>query len=100
MAIARALVLCPSVLLADEPTGNLDSKTGEAIFELLRGLNREQGLTAILVTHNEWFARQADRVLRMADGQLWDGGMADRPGSSPARVEGPAPEGSGEGGAS
>ena len=100
VAIARALVLCPSVLLADEPTGNLDSKTGEAIFELLRDLNREQGLTAILVTHNEWFARRADRVLRMADGQLWDGGMAHRPGSSPARVEGPAPEGSGEVGAS
>ncbi len=70
VAIARALVLSPNVLLADEPTGNLDSKTGEAIFELLRELNREQGLTVILVTHNEWFARRTDRLLRMADGQL------------------------------
>jgi len=74
VAIARALVLSPTVLLADEPTGNLDSKTGEAIFDLLRELNREQGLTVILVTHNEWFARQTDRMLRMADGQLGEDG--------------------------
>jgi lipoprotein-releasing system ATP-binding protein len=45
-------------------------KTGEAIFDLLRELNREQGLTVILVTHNDWFARRTDRLLRMADGQL------------------------------
>jgi lipoprotein-releasing system ATP-binding protein len=70
VAIARALALSPDVLLADEPTGNLDSKTGEAIFDLLRDLNQEQGLTVILVTHNEWFARRTDRLLRMADGQL------------------------------
>ncbi|MFQ5802491.1 MAG: ABC transporter ATP-binding protein [Candidatus Methylomirabilales bacterium] len=70
VAIARALVLSPDVLLADEPTGNLDSKTGEAIFDLLRELNQEQGLTVVLVTHNEWFARRTDRLLRMADGQL------------------------------
>ncbi|MFQ5847473.1 MAG: ABC transporter ATP-binding protein [Candidatus Methylomirabilales bacterium] len=76
VAIARALVLSPDVLLADEPSGNLDSKTGEAIFDLLRELNREQGLTVILVTHNEWFAHRADRVLRMADGQLWEAGRS------------------------
>jgi lipoprotein-releasing system ATP-binding protein len=70
VAIARALALSPDVLLADEPTGNLDSKTGEAIFDLLRDLNQEQGLTVVLVTHNEWFARRTDRLLRMADGQL------------------------------
>lgn len=70
VAIARALALSPDVLLADEPTGNLDSKTGEAIFDLLRELNQEQGLTVVLVTHNEWFARRTDRLLRMADGQL------------------------------
>ncbi|MGH7382816.1 MAG: ABC transporter ATP-binding protein, partial [Candidatus Methylomirabilales bacterium] len=80
VAIARALVLSPTVLLADEPTGNLDSKTGEAIFDLLRELNREQGLTVILVTHNERFARQTDRMLRMADGQLGE----DGPGTGPA----------------
>lgn len=78
VAIARALVLSPDALLADEPTGNLDSKTGQAIFDLLRGLNQEQGLTVILVTHNEGFARRTDRVLRMADGQLWEAGVADR----------------------
>lgn len=70
VAIARALALSPDVLLADEPSGNLDSKTGEAIFDLLRELNQEQGLTVVLVTHNEWFARRTDRLLRMADGQL------------------------------
>jgi lipoprotein-releasing system ATP-binding protein len=80
VAIARALVLSPAVLLADEPTGNLDSKTGEAIFDLLRELNREQGLTVILVTHNEWFARQTDRMLRMADGQLAEARSGREPG--------------------
>lgn len=82
VAIARALTLNPNVLLADEPTGNLDSKTGEAIFELLRELNQEQGLTVILVTHNEWFARRADRVVRMADGQCWEGGEPLKAGPS------------------
>jgi lipoprotein-releasing system ATP-binding protein len=85
VAIARALVLSPTVLLADEPTGNLDSKTGEAIFDLLRELNREEGLTAILVTHNEWFARQADRTLRMADGQLGEVGRGPAVGDAGAR---------------
>jgi lipoprotein-releasing system ATP-binding protein len=80
VAIARALVLYPNVLLADEPTGNLDSKTGEAIFELLREVNRGQGLTVILVTHNEWFARRTDRVLRMADGQCWEASAAHSTG--------------------
>ena len=86
VAVARALVLSPNVLLADEPTGNLDSKTGEAIFDLLRELNREQGLTVILVTHNEWYARRTDRVLRMADGQLWDVGGAHKQTPSSDRV--------------
>ena len=86
VAVARALVLSPNVLLADEPTGNLDSKIGEAIFDLLRELNREQGLTVILVTHNEWYARRTDRVLRMADGQLWDVGGAYKQTPSSDRV--------------
>ncbi len=80
VAMARALVLYPTVLLADEPTGNLDSKAGETIFELLRQLNQDQGLTVILVTHNEWFARRTDRVLRMADGQCWEAGAPHGPG--------------------
>ena len=70
VAIARALVGEPAVLLADEPTGNLDSKTGEEVFELLRELNHETRLTCILITHNEELARRTDRVLRMLDGRM------------------------------
>jgi ABC-type lipoprotein export system ATPase subunit len=70
VALARALVGEPTVLLADEPTGNLDSKTGGEVFALLRQLNRERHLTSVLVTHNEVMARQADRILRMLDGRI------------------------------
>jgi len=70
VAIARALVGEPLVLLADEPTGNLDSKTGEEVFELLRELNRERRLTCCIVTHNEAMARRADRILPMLDGRM------------------------------
>ena len=70
VAIARALVGEPAVLLADEPTGNLDSKTGEEVFFLLRELNQETRLTCILITHNEELARRTDRVLRMLDGRM------------------------------
>ncbi len=72
VALARALVGEPAVLLADEPTGNLDSKTGEEVFELLRELNRERSLTSILVTHNESLAHQTRRILRMLDGRMVD----------------------------
>ena len=70
VALARALVGEPAVLLADEPTGNLDSKTGHEVFELLRQINRERRLTCVMVTHNEALAGQADRVLHMLDGRL------------------------------
>jgi len=70
VALARALVGEPAVLLADEPTGNLDSKTGHEVFDLLRGINRERRLTCVMVTHNEALAGQADRVLHMLDGRL------------------------------
>jgi len=86
VAIARALLLSPRVLLADEPTGNLDAKTGDSIFDLLRELNREQGLTVILVTHNEWLAGQTDRILRIADGQLWETAGAAHGGKRPGGV--------------
>jgi len=70
VAMARALIGEPSVLLADEPTGNLDSRTGEEVFELLRRLNRERRLTSILVTHNDALASRSDRILRMLDGRM------------------------------
>jgi lipoprotein-releasing system ATP-binding protein len=72
VALARALVGEPAVLLADEPTGNLDSKTGDEVFELLQQLNRERRLTSILVTHNDTLAHQTDRILRMLDGRMVD----------------------------
>jgi lipoprotein-releasing system ATP-binding protein len=69
-AIARALAGRPAVLLADEPTGNLDAGSGQGILELLRDLNRERGLTMIVVTHDQNIASQADRVVRLAAGRI------------------------------
>ena len=69
-AIARALLLQPKVLLADEPTGNLDRTTGEQIMQMLRELNREQKLTIVMVTHDPWIAEQADRIVRLEEGRL------------------------------
>jgi lipoprotein-releasing system ATP-binding protein len=68
--LARALVGSPSVLLADEPSGNLDFRTGEMIFKLLEGLHRSHRLTSVLVTHNLSFARRCDRVLSLEKGGL------------------------------
>jgi putative ABC transport system ATP-binding protein len=70
VAIARALANGPRVLLADEPTGNLDSATGEAILELLFRLWREEGLTIVLITHDAAIAAGAPRVVRLADGHV------------------------------
>jgi lipoprotein-releasing system ATP-binding protein len=70
VAVARALILRPSLVLADEPTGNLDTQTSQEVFSLLRELNREDAITFVLVTHNEKLAAQADRVVKMADGRL------------------------------
>ena len=72
-AIARALLLQPKVLLADEPTGNLDRTTGQQIMQMLRELNREQKLTIVMVTHDPWIAEQADRIVRLDEGRLVDG---------------------------
>jgi lipoprotein-releasing system ATP-binding protein len=68
VALARALVLKPPLLLADEPTGTLDPATGEGIHQLLRDVNRELGITAVVVTHNEVLARSMPRRLRLAGG--------------------------------
>ena len=69
-AIARALVHHPEVVVADEPTGNLDSLTGAAILELMAELRREEGAALLLATHDDRIARAADRVLRMRDGRI------------------------------
>ena len=75
VAIARALVMKPMVVFTDEPTGNLDQKTGEAVFEILKKLNKESKETFIIVTHNQALAKQADRILELKDGNLVKVGM-------------------------
>lgn len=73
VAVARALAASPRALLADEPTGNLDEETGERLHALVRGLNREKGITVVIVTHNERLAAACDRRLRLEGGRLHDG---------------------------
>jgi len=72
VALARALVMRPRVLLADEPTGNLDTHTGDEIHQLVVELNREQGMTLVVVTHNPEFAARMPRKVRMVDGVILD----------------------------
>jgi putative ABC transport system ATP-binding protein len=72
VAIARALILNPAVILADEPTGNLDSKTGAEIIKLMQRLNRERDKTFIIVTHDRRIAENAERALYLEDGRLSD----------------------------
>jgi putative ABC transport system ATP-binding protein len=70
VAIARALVNRPKIILADEPTGNLDTRRSQEIGDLLKGLNRKEGLTIILVTHNPNLAKMADRIIELRDGKI------------------------------
>jgi ABC-type lipoprotein export system ATPase subunit len=70
VAIARALVTRPSLLLADEPTGDLDEQTADALHRLIREMHGEHGLTSVIATHNLRLAGVCDRVLRLADGVL------------------------------
>ena len=71
-AIARALITKPRLLLADEPTGNLDSRSAGDVFELLRGLNGEDGLSVLMVTHDDALAARADRTIRLVEGRCQD----------------------------
>jgi lipoprotein-releasing system ATP-binding protein len=70
VAVARALIMNPDVVLADEPTGNLDTQTGEDLFGLLLSLNKKNGITLVIVTHNESLSRQCHRVIEMVDGRI------------------------------
>lgn len=70
VAVARALLQKPDLVLADEPTGNLDTHTGDALFALMRELNKARGTTFVIVTHNDKLSAQADRILHMQDGHI------------------------------
>jgi lipoprotein-releasing system ATP-binding protein len=72
VAVARALILEPKVVLADEPTGNLDTSTGEELFKIFIDLNKEKGITFVIVTHNESLSSRCHRILKMVDGRLTD----------------------------
>lgn len=92
VAIARALVGQPAIILADEPTGNIDSATGQEIMGLLRHLNQEQGVTLLLVTHDLDAASFADRVIQLRDGQIVASPSALEPRTVPATDGLPGPD--------
>jgi putative ABC transport system ATP-binding protein len=73
VAIARALVNDPSIIMADEPTGNLDSKSGSEVMDIFHHLHEDQGITVVMVTHDEEIGAQATRVVRLLDGLIVDG---------------------------
>lgn len=72
VAIARALINNPSVILADEPTGNLDTARSEEVGEILRSLNKNEGLTILMVTHNTELASKADKIITIKDGRIYN----------------------------
>jgi len=72
VTIARALVNEPAIILADEPTGNLDSKSGQEILEIFEALNRERGITVVIVTHDAGVGARARRIVRLLDGRVSD----------------------------
>ena len=70
IAIARALINNPSIIMGDEPTGNLDSQNSDNVFNIFKKLSKEQGLSLLVVTHDEDFANKTDRIIQMADGKI------------------------------
>jgi putative ABC transport system ATP-binding protein len=88
VAIARALVNEPAILLADEPTGALDSKTGVEIMELFQSLHKDSGQTVILVTHDSYVARHTDRIIKISDGRI----VSDEVNHNPIKAGTPRPE--------
>lgn len=72
MAIARALANKARIILADEPTGNLDSETGDRVLELLLSGVKKYGQTLLMITHNQEIATKADRIIHMKDGRIWE----------------------------
>lgn len=70
VAIARSLIMNPKLILADEPTGNLDSKSGQEILKLLKELNKEEKITVVIVTHDNQIAKQTNRIIKIKDGQI------------------------------
>jgi putative ABC transport system ATP-binding protein len=88
VAIARALVNEPAILLADEPTGALDSKTGVEIMDLFQSLHKDSGQTVILVTHDSYVARHTDRIIKLSDGRI----VSDEVNHNPIKAGAPRPE--------
>jgi putative ABC transport system ATP-binding protein len=88
VAIARALVNNPAILIADEPTGALDSKTGAEIIDLFQSLHRDYGQTVIIVTHDGFIAHHTDRIIHLADGRI----TSDTPNPNPLKAGTPRPE--------
>jgi lipoprotein-releasing system ATP-binding protein len=76
VAVARSLAMNPDLVLADEPTGNLDTKSADGVFELMRQVNQQNGTTFLIVTHNMDLARRCDRIIELVDGRIHAAGKA------------------------
>jgi ABC-type lipoprotein export system ATPase subunit len=83
VAVVRSLANNPALVLADEPTGNLDSRSGRIVFDLMKSLSRESGIAFVMVTHDDDFALEADRVIRIRDGRIEAPGV---PKAAPAEA--------------